>query len=230
MTKKKRITAEELLNQLQRDPEFMARQAKRDRDLEQREVRSKQLVAPVLKELERLGYQVFSLEDLPRKYAPLTGEIAEVLLRWLVRIDEERVQEQIVRTLAAARASFDGSGLTRLFEQTKSGALRWAIANTLAEARPTGVGDWVSDALARQDYGEARQMLPLAVARLHAPTDANRVLRQSIDEMPGHVAMGLAESGGQEELRLLESKRETVAGWEKKEVDKAVRSIQRRLR
>jgi len=107
-------------------------------------------------------------------------------------------------------------------------SLRWPIANTMAVANPTGIADWLVVAIRERRYGTARQQLLTALAR-HARRDvALPILREMVDEMPGHAAIALGRIGGLEEAELLESHRDRAQGWERKEVDKAVRKIRKR--
>jgi hypothetical protein len=97
-----------------------------------------------------------------------------------------------------------------------------AIANTIAEARPTGITDWLLHVVQDPAYGEARQMLPLAVARMVSPQTANDVLLSIYDQLPGHVALSLGESGGERELKFLRDKRDRYKGWIRKEIKPSV--------
>lgn len=96
------------------------------------------------------------------------------------------------------REPFDVRPLLTRFEQTASESVRRAIGNTLAELRPLDVRDWVTVTLARREYGRAREMLPLALARI-APRDvANALLLEHRDDMPGHVSHRRQPSGARD--------------------------------
>ena len=99
----------------------------------------------------------------------------------------------------------------------------------IAEARPTDVTDWLLSVVNDPAYGDSRQMLTLAVARIASPQTANDVLLSIYDQLPGHVALALAESGGKRELEFLRDKRDRSKGWIRKEINKAVGAIARRL-
>lgn len=226
MKKGKRVTAEELVAQLAADPEYQA-------GLERKRRRASEIVAaeqPILADLRAAGYPVDSLDEIVERYAPLPGALCSVLLSWLEKTRDPWIQEWIVRSLMHVAEGFDVRPLTGLFEMTESDSLRWAIANTLAELRPLDAREWLIEALARHEYGRSREMLPLAVARTAPPSVANKVLLSYFDEMPGHVALGLAESGGSDELDFLREKAPSTKGWVRKEIDRAVRKIAKRLR
>ncbi len=229
MAKKELMTAAELLAKLNQNPEFVAREARRAREEASNVARFESLAAPILQDLRALGVSPSSLDRLAHEYAPLSTDIVKVLLKWIPRIADDYLQESIIRSLGATRARFDGKPLIEAFENSQSEGLRWAIANTIAEARPTGVVDWLIGVIQDQDYRDARQMLLLALARLAPKQIANDILSSVFDQFPGHAALALAESGGPRELALLRAKRSKYKGWIKKEIDKAVRSIAKRL-
>jgi hypothetical protein len=98
----------------------------------------------------------------------------------------------------------------------------------LAEAQPIGLESWLAQAIGNPAYGKAREMLALAVAR-HVPREeAIPILLDVLEDLPGHVAMALGKIGDVRVLEALESQRAVTSGWTRKEIDKAMRSIERR--
>lgn len=218
MKKRRAMTAKELMAELENDPDYQAGL----RAQEQRLAAIRESERTVIREIQEAGVHVDSLADLRQRYLPLPDEVVQVLLRCLESVVPQ-VQDEIVRTLASVEKPFDVRPLTRLFEMTESDSLRWAIANTLTELRPLDLREWLVEALARREYGRSREMLPLAVARTAPPSVANKVLLSHFDEMPGHVALGLAESGGSYELEVLRERAPSTKGWVRKEIDRAIR-------
>ncbi|MCM3874434.1 MAG: hypothetical protein ND895_27400 [Pyrinomonadaceae bacterium] len=229
MSKDKPITAEELMAKLRRDPEFVAREKSRAQEQALNVARFEALAAPILQDLDAIGVTPSSLDRLAHEYAPLSADVVAVLMNWIPRTTDRYLQESLIRPLGATGVSFNGKALIEAFENTGSEGLRWAISNTIAEARPTGVTDWLIGVVQDPAYGNARQMLCLAVARLASEQTANDVLISIFDQLPGHVALALAESGGRRELKLLREMRTKYKGWIRKEIDKAVRAIAKRL-
>jgi hypothetical protein len=228
MKKKRDRTAAELMAELKSDPKRV--EAERVRE-EARRIRAAELDAisePILESLRVAGYPVDSIYYIARTYAPLPKGVVDVLLAALSTVDEVRVQEGIVRALGASHIRYDGKILTDLFEATEDDALRWAIANTFSIGKMRGVGAWILDAVQRKDYGTSRQMLPLAAVRHNTPELANPILVALLSDMPGHVAMGLAESGGESELVALRAQYEIAEGWERKAIGQAIGVIERR--
>jgi len=229
MSKESWTTAGELMHRLQQDPEYQKQQAERERMHLERAERRRAAAAQVVDELRRAGFAVDAVEELAPRYAPLPGEAMDILLSRLPQVEDEVVQEMMVRALAATTRPFDGLVLARLFEASSSGSLRWAIGNTLALAHPTGLAAWVIRALADPASGKARETLAVAAARLAPQAVAIRTLTPLLEALPVSVAQALALCGGPAEAALLETRREQAKGWQRKEIDKAIRAIQKRL-
>jgi HEAT repeat protein len=174
------------------------------------------------------GCAAKSLNELTERYAPLPEPLADALVDLLPSVDHPNVREGVVRALGARRTGFNVRPLLVLLEQTPSDSLRWAIANTLAEARPSDVASWVLQAVQDVRYGKAREMLALAAARTSAPAAANPVLVRLLAELPGHAALGLAESGTPKERPALRRAREQASGWEREQIGRTIDIITRR--
>ena len=202
---KRAIAVEDLLKELGQDEEFLQREKEKDQNRQFEVLQLRLLEEPILRDIERAtGNTITSLAALPLQNAPLSAAVVDILLKWLRQVEQEEIQEAIVRSLAVSGVEFDGAILVELFENTSSDLFRWAIANTIAEARPAGITDWLLRVVSDSRYGDARQMLLLAVARLAPTSVANKVLWEVFDELPGHAADGLAESGDIHALTELE--------------------------
>lgn len=188
------------------------------------------MIYPVLNRLRNAQIEVDSLEELVQEWAPLSGEITEILLASLPEVQNQRGKETIIRALAASNVAFDGEPLKREFEQSENVLFQWAIGNTLAEAQPTGINDWMVQVLTTPDYGKAREMFGIAVAR-HVPAPrAVPALISALKEMPGHAAMGLKElssnPAAKAAVKPLMQCREAARGWEQKRIDQALKAIE----
>jgi hypothetical protein len=226
MKKRRALTTEEFAAQLAANAEYQAGLAAQ----EERAAAIEAEAQLILAELREVGFAVSSLGELRQRYGPLTTEAIRVLLRWLPHVTALSIQEAIVRDLAYVTETFDVRPLLTVFERTSSESLRWAIANTLAELRPLDARSWVTQALGRREFGRAREMLPLALSRIAPREIANAILLEHLDEMPGHVALGLAESGGPAEAEVLRRKAAGEKGWIRKELERAIRKIEKRAK
>lgn len=229
MTKRKAKSAAEFLAEMNADPDQLKRKSAQEDARVLREVQIRTVTRPLLEALSAAGFPVASLDDLLPRHAPLSEPIVELLLESVTEIGDVAVQEQIVRALGAAAVPFPAAPLILLFRATCSDALRYAIANTIANADVRGANSWLLDAVKNSEFGTARQMLALAVARHVPPAQGNPVLVSLLDDMPGHAALALAESGQAAQLSELERRYETASGWEKRELGRAMSVIRRRL-
>jgi hypothetical protein len=228
--KRRKKTAGELMAEMEADPDFQRRRAEKERRYAELAARFDEIERPIRDALRQIGVEGESIQEMTRRYAPLSAQIVEVLLDWLPRVKEDRVKESLVHSLGAAREPFDGRPLVEAFVSDRSDTLRWPIANTIAEARPFGITEWVIEAVQTPAFGTSRQMLVLALARLATPETAMPILLSLLDELPGHVAIALSEHGGAVELQALQDRVNGVDGWQKAEFLKAIRKIRRRLR
>jgi len=150
MTKKKKwITAEDLMAELQCNPEYLARRARKDLEMRQLASRLDVELLPILTEFKNAGFSADSLGAIVAKYSPLPDCAVSILLRFLPLCREERIQDAIVRALGAAEMPFNGQPLIECFESTTNEGLRFAILNTIALAQPHSITNWLERA--RQD-------------------------------------------------------------------------------
>lgn len=204
-------SAAELMEELQRDPEFAERQRQQEID-RQRSLEAYRVTAGgVVAELASVGFEVEAVGDLRRPGTPYAAAVP-VLIRWLPRVSEAAVKEDIVRTLSVPWARDAVPVLLSEFEQTDNAhasGLCWAIGNAL-EVLAT---DEIADALIRlatdRRYGKSREMIVLALAKLSAERVTRVLLGLLTDEdVAGHAVMALgrlrASSTRPDVERLLE--------------------------
>ncbi len=218
------MTAEEFMAKLRGDPAYMAK-------LDAQENRAAEVEAverEVMSALAGRGYSAVNLKELQDRFAPFPTSLANALVEILHSVTQTNVRESIVRALGVSRGDFDVLPLAKLYDETDSPSIRWAIANTLAELRPTALASWLLERAQDRRLGKAREMLPLAVARTSPRTIANPILVRLLADLPGHAALGLAESGGPEELAALKQAYKKAHGWEREQIGRAVAIIERR--
>jgi len=222
------MTAEELMSQLEADPEYRRGLEEKERERQRRAKVSKRKSRLLLKALAKVGARVESIDDLVAQHAPLSREIIDVLHHFLPKVGDHALEQAIVRSIGATRVRYDGRALAAHFDSSTDSSLKWAIGNTFSVSKPQGIEDWVLGALRKREHGRARQMLCIAAARL-APTDETReTLLDVFEEMPGHAAMGLGLIGGPREAAFLQSRITGQKTWVRKEIEKAIRRIERR--
>lgn len=153
MTNEKWITAEELMAELERDPNYQRRKAERERRQFEREAKDDAIVRPIINNLNALGLEGASLNEIVKNESPLPEPAVDVLLSWIPQIEEPRVLETLVRSLAAANHSFDGSVLVQCFHRKNDWGLRWAIMNTISVVHPHSIDAWLAEISRDPDWG-----------------------------------------------------------------------------
>lgn len=244
MSKAKRaITAQELLGELRKDSKWVAQQQK---DEEERKRLFEEFVAaeqPVLKDLIKLGIDVPTLGDANyvAPYLPLSAGAVAVLLRWVPHVSW-RVKDAIVRLLACPSTPYNGTMLTELFDATlkidldkeelRTGIyisdLRWSIANTIAEARPIGISEWVAEKVRDPSLGKSKEMLLVALARLLPSQVAIPLLKEAFTEYPVHTALALSEIGEESEVSFLRENLASVDRSVRESIVSSIRHIEKR--
>jgi HEAT repeat protein len=144
--KKNRRTAEEVMAELEQDPEYVRRRAAIDEKFRRLEDRDALLERPILAKLRSRGYVASSIKDALEKFAPLPPDLTEVLLRTLEACEDDRIRESVVRALGAAANPFDGRTLVKCYESTHDEGLRFAILNTIALSKVHSINDWLAKA------------------------------------------------------------------------------------
>lgn len=134
MTKRKGMTAAELMAQLNSDPEFLARQRALDQARSERLAELSRAEAPLVDELRKEGIDVQSAYDLVSRP---DSRALPILLAHIQRPYPERVRESIARALAIPGAIEHWPTLLRLFEtdpDPTSTGVKWALGCALAAA------------------------------------------------------------------------------------------------
>src|SRR4051794_471252 len=116
--KRREMSAEELLRELELDPDATKRRRESVRSGVTRAREAEEALQPLLTQLACEGLIVSDLNELVETHAPLSFRVVSLLLEWLPKIPVQAAQESIVRSLSAAATPFDGSGLARLFTDT----------------------------------------------------------------------------------------------------------------
>jgi hypothetical protein len=132
MGKRRGITAEELMKQLNADPLWVAEQEQREARHTASAARLKEDEAPILSDLTAAGIEVASVYDF-LKSPSRSPEAVAVLVRHLDTPHLRNVREGVIRALGvpAARAlAFES--LRAAYRVERDPTLRWVIANALA--------------------------------------------------------------------------------------------------
>lgn len=169
--RRKGITVEEWMRELERDPEFARRKAERERELERREAESRKEQAALLRELAAVGVKVSTVWDLVNTSASYTAALP-ILLDHLKRPYSDGTREGIARALAVrATRPIGWSALVEEFEKTESSNKRVkdGIAVALAGASDDAVISELIALAKDRRHGDSRLLLLLGIKRSRRP-------------------------------------------------------------
>ncbi len=229
---KKRKTAAELVAELRSAPEFVAREQQREREPQANAQLYSKAAGPILRELNKAGFQVQSVGALRQSGTEYRSAIS-ILLRWLPLVTYLPLKEEIVRALSVPWArSLVGPTLVDEFRRAEGPAgtgIRWAIANALEVVADEDVLEDLIELVRDPRYGRDREMLALALGNMsgaHVTSVLRDLLRD--DEVVGHAAMALGRRRASEALPELQALTKHPRAWVRSEARKAVAKCEAR--
>jgi len=224
------MTAAELIAELNKDPEYRSRLERQEQERAEAFRRYQNLAEPVLHDLAAAGFTgIETIGDLRNLGSPYP-EAIPILLKWLPRIADSHVREDLVRALSVPWA--EPAAVPVLIAEFKKRvgdgdeALLWAIANALEVVADDTVFEEISELALDEKYGKAREMLVLALAKMRAPTATHVLIKLLEDEeVVGHAAAALGELKAEPARRHLEKLLRHPRHWVRAEAQKALRKI-----
>lgn len=160
----KRVTAAELLAQLQSDPDFVARREEQDRAIEAKAAELQIEEMPLIADLRAAGYDVTSVWDLvnsSRNYA----EAIPLLLSHLARSYSSSIREGIARALGAASVIDHWAELLDRYKSEDDPRVKDGLAAALAAIADDSEIDSVLALVRDPTNGPSRLLLLRALAR-----------------------------------------------------------------
>jgi len=156
-----------------------------------------------------------------------------VLLRWLSRVSDPKVKEEIVRALSVPWAK--PAATAPLIEQFRVVAdsvdptglgLRWAVGNALDVVFDDASFDALAELARDRRYGRARQMVVLGLGRSKRP-EAVEVLLGLVDDpdVDGHAIKALGKLKSPAARAALEAKLTDSRAWVRGEARKALAKL-----
>lgn len=133
--------------------------------------------AQLLAAISEAGFPVPSVAAIRDQYSPLPSGLAALLLEWIPRLEDRRLQESVAWALLAARSgTLDGAALAELFDAATNDELKRAIASVINQTRPRNIDEWLIAAVRDRRSGDSRNLLAAAVAKMLLPERAVPVL------------------------------------------------------
>lgn len=225
----KNLTTREILASLRRSMGYSDEMEQKLKEMEADACAIEEEEKPVLEALAEVGVVASGIDASLGEYLPLSAEAVEVLLKFLPKMADPRVQDMMVRYIGTTKARYDGTPLADLFDSGDNMHFKWAIADAISRSRPMNLENWIAKTLVDRRHGQAREMLCAAAARLLPREQANALLLQCFDDMPGHAAGALRVTGGEKELAFLRKRLPGPKGWVGKALARAVVGIEKRL-
>ena len=238
MTGKRRkpVTAAELLAELEQDPDFVAGQQRRNRERDEANRRQYQREAtPVLSELAELGYHVQSMKQL-RLLGTTYTDAVPVLAKWMRRIEDRYVKDDIVRSLAVPWATAAAPARLAEFREGDPSqdppdtSPRWVVGLALSAIADPSLADELIELAADRRWGEARGMIIQELSKTGDPRAVD-VLLNLLDDatVSTDAIIGLGKIGDAAARPALERFLTHSDSWVRKEAKKAVARIDRKM-
>lgn len=226
------MKAIDLIKQLNKDPEFVKTQELSEKERQEKFLEIKNIETPFIEDLYANGFpEIESAGDL-LKLKEVSDKLVDLILKWLPNLTNKyNSKEMLVRGLVKAKNPFDGKILIQLFDSSDSTfSLKWAIANTIATAKAQNITSWLEDKLNKNQQPREHEMLVYAVIKYFPYEKASLILRSLFKTFPLQVADAFTYVGKANDLNYLIENSTKKIGAEKKEVDKAIKKLQKKIR
>jgi HEAT repeat protein len=230
--KKGATTAEELMAELEADPEWVVRRDEQERARQEIAERNRGDSQPIRDELAELGFEIDSIADLYNRRFNYEAAIP-ILLDWFPRVKSPDVKESMARALTVRWARPEAAPmmlaeLGRLRDSEEERSLRFAVANALVEVADDSVFEELVELVQDDRYPIAdRGRLVVAFANMQEERErAIEVLRSLLDEdVAPHAIAALGELGATEACAQIEPFLEHEDSWVREEAKKALRKL-----
>jgi len=167
-SKKKSVSAAELMARLNSDPEFVAKRAQDEAARQARAAEWRRAETPLVEELRAAGFAVDSAWDLVNTSAPYPDALS-ILVDHLQRSYPSRVREGIARALAVPQSKFAWDVLTRLYRDEEERDAKDGLAVAISAIADDEVIDDVLELVRDEQYGPSRILLLSALERSSEP-------------------------------------------------------------
>lgn len=151
------ITARELMEELNADPEWVARRKRQDEEHARRAEELREAEEPLIEALRAMGYEVASAWNLPGLPNPYTDALP-LLLDHLQRPYPPNVRAGIARALMVPEVAFAWDLILELYRGEKSDWVKQGLANILSVIGRRRV-DEILELLRDESLGSSRVLL-----------------------------------------------------------------------
>lgn len=180
--------------------------------------------------LAEAGFPVSSVATIRDQYDSLPSGLAALLLEWIPRLEDRRLQELVAWALLAARkGTLDGAKLGELFDSAMNDELKRAIALVIHQTRPKNIDEWLIAAVRDRRSGDSRNLLAAAVANVVRAERAVPVLLEVFQDAPLVAVHPLGKVGDSDVRDVLVAALPTATGPLRRELRQAIARIERRM-
>lgn len=224
--KKQRITAGELLGELEKDPKYQTRQKELDKQQEKNAREYHKVARLVLKELTEAGFPVRYIGELRHKRMNYRDAIP-ILVKWLPRINDRHVKEDIVRTLTVKWAKPQAAtALIKEYKHATNPSIKWAIGNALETVVDESMFDKIASLVQDKKRDRARQMLVIALGKMKNPKAVDIAINLLNDiDVAGHAIIALGKLKAKKAKTYIEPFLNHPKAWIRHEARKALEKI-----
>jgi hypothetical protein len=220
-----RLTAEELLKQRERDPEYCAQMQQLAEQRGVARAKYREAAAPLMAELAASGYEAESLDVLAQSKA--YKDAIPLLIKWLPKMASFPVKQSIIKALSVDWAGPDA--VTALLSEFRSApdsanaGLKWAIGNALEVLASDDFFDEYVNLAQDKRHGIARQILVSALGKMENPKAVDVLLGFLDDEeVVGHALIGLKKLKAKEARPQIELLLNHPKAWIRKAAKEAL--------
>lgn len=226
------MKAIDLLKQLQQNPEYIARQKDKQKELEKKEKEIKLAEIPFIKEVQESGFKEIKQSSDLLKYKSIPEQLTNILARWIPQINNDNhSQEILIRALAISEVAFDGKFLIDLFDKSSSSfSLKWAIGNTIASAKVLNIDTWIEKKLMSPNQGKENEMLVYAAMKYFPYSKSHLLLRSVFDIYPLQVADAFTYIGKMDDFEFLSAKSKNYQGDVRAEIEKSLKDLEKKIK
>ena len=225
------MKASDFLKKLEQNPEYTEKKLQDEKIMQKKLAEIKVIETPFINDLHTEGFaEIESASDL-LKLKKVNSKLIALLLKWIPKIDNKyNSQEMIIRGLAIAEESFDGTLLVQLFDDVKTSfSLKWAIGNTIASAQAENITNWLEEKLSSGNPGKECEMLIYAAIKYLTYENASSILRRLFKVFPLQVADAFTYIGKKEDLKFLQDNNRGYKGEVKDRIDIAIKKLRTKV-
>lgn len=230
--RRKPRSADELLDELEQNPEYVEHQRLRKAEREENRRRYDEAASGLFADLRSVGFEVNTVAEL-RKNGH--ARVVPVLTRWLRETDYQPLKRDIIATLgsnwarpSAAQSLIDEFHCSQPAADLSETGLRWHIGDVLERVADESVLDELIKIASNVEFGRDRSFVVVALGNVSRAVErVIPVLIELLDDpfVAGYAAMAVGKLGAIEARPKLRELTNHSERWVRDEASKALARI-----